>query len=398
MIRLRPDGRWEARCTVGRDPGTGKQIQKSVYGKTQAEVRRKLNELTLDVDREEYTDDGNMSVGKWMDLWYEEYTMTIKDTTKRSYQSVIEQHIKPRLGAVKLSKLSPLMIQRFYNDLSRSGRIIREDRKKQQSEEPGLSPRTVRNVHNVLHKALKQATKSSHRLIKWNPADEVELPKVVEREMSTLTISQIGALLNQLKEDWHYPIFFTTMFCGMRRGEVLGLRWENVDFENQVIHIDGQLQREQKKGGMNRIVPLKNNRSRAIYPAASVFEVLKDHKEKQDRIRREVGVEWQDTGAVFSNLTGGWLDASAVYNALKKHLKKIGVTGVRFHDLRHTFAMISLSEGVDLKTLQETLGHHDPGFTLRVYGHAHEEMKRTAAAKLDIFAKTVQNIPKGDGE
>lgn len=394
MIRQRSDGRWEARYTVGRDPGTGKQIQKSIYGKTQNEVRRKLNGIIKDIDDGQYSDDGSMTVGRWMDIWLEEYTLNIKDTTKRSYSDQIRLHIKPGLGAVKLSKLTPLMIQRFYNKLSESGRIVREDRKQQ--EDPGLSARSVRNVHNVLHKALKQATRPPHSLIKYNPADAVELPRVVEKEMNTLTKEEIAALLNDLKNDWHYPMFYVAMFCGLRRGELLGLQWKNIDFEKRTIRITGQLQRERKKGGINRIVPLKNDKTRVIYPADSVFDVLLDHKHIQDIIKKDAGDKWQDTGAVFTNPTGGWLEGSAVYRCLMRHLANIGIEDVRLHDLRHTFATISIAEGVDIKTLQEELGHHDPGFTLRVYGHTQETMKREAAAKIQSVAAEIQNNTKSD--
>lgn len=396
MIRQRKDGRWEARYTVGRDPGSGKQIQKSIYGKTQNEVRKKLNAIIKDIDDGQYSDSGDMTVSRWMNIWFEEYTLNIKDTTKRSYSDQIRLHINPGIGAVKLSKLTPLMIQRFYNKLSESGRIERPDRK-QQEENPGLSPRSVRNVHNVLHKALKQATKPPHSLIKYNPADAVELPRVVEKEMNTLTPEEITALLKDLQDDWHYPMFYVAIFCGLRRGELLGLMWKNIDFENKIIHITGQLQRERKKGGVNRIVSLKNDKTRTIYPPESVFEILREHKEIQDQLKSDfesAGGEWQCPEAVFTNAFGGWLEGGAVYRCLMKHLANIGVTDVRMHDLRHTFATIAIAEGVDIKTLQEELGHHDPGFTLRVYGHAQESMKRNAAAKLEEVAASMQNKSK----
>lgn len=395
MIHQRKDGRWEARYTVGRDPGTGKQIQKSIYGKTQNEVRRKLNEVIKDIDDGLYSDDGNMTVGRWMDIWLQEYTLNIKDTTRRSYSDQIRLHIKPGLGAVKLSQLTPLMIQRFYNKLSESGRIVREDRK-QQEEDPGLSPRSVRNVHNVLHKALKQAARPPHSLIKYNPADAVELPRVIEKEMNTLSQNEIAALLADLKDDWHYPMFYVAIFCGLRRGELLGLLWKNVDFENRTIRVTGQLQRERKKGGVNRIVSLKNDRARTIYPPESVFQVLADHKRLQETVKVGAGEKWQDTGAVFTNATGGWLEGSAVYRCLMRHLENIGVNNIRMHDLRHTFATVSIAAGVDIKTLQEGLGHHDPGFTLRVYGHAQDTMRRAAADKIEQFAAQIQSGTKED--
>lgn len=165
-------------------------------------------------------------------------------------------------------------------------------------------------------------------------------------------------------------------------------------FENKIIHITGQLQRERKKGGVNRIVSLKNDKTRTIYPPMSVFAILQEHKEVQEKLKLDfesAGGEWQCPEAVFTNASGGWLEGSAVYRCLMRHLAHIGIDDVRMHDLRHTFATIAIAEGIDIKTLQEELGHHDPGFTLRVYGHAQESMKRNAAAKLEEVAASVQS-------
>lgn len=396
MIRQRSNGSWEARYTAGRDPGTGKQIQKSIYGKTQDEVRRKLLEITKDIDDGIYTDSRSMTVGAWLDLWVDEYTINLKDTTLRSYKDHIRLHIKPGLGAVKINKLSPIMIQKFYNKLLTDGRCFAEGRKIDDDTPKGLSPKTVKNIHNVLHKALKQATKPPHSLIKYNPADAVELPKTTQREMSVLSGDDIVAFLNSLKDDWHYPIFYVDIFSGLRRGELLGLQWKNIDFDNKTITVTAQIQRERKKGGKLRLVPLKNDRPRTIYPPPSVFEILKEHKDLQDALREKIICNdgtWEDNDAVFTNEKGGWLEGSAVYRSLQRHLKKLGIDNVRLHDLRHTYATVSISEGVDIKTLQESLGHHDPGFTLRVYGHAVDTMKRNAADKMEAYTKRI-NINK----
>lgn len=392
MIRQRPDGRWEARYTIGRDPGTGKQVQKSIYGKTQDEVRRKLAEVTKDLDDGLRIDSNGTTVGAWMDVWVKEYTVNLKDTTLKSYKDNIELHIKPGLGAIRIDKLTPTMIQRFYNKMLRNGRCFAEGRKIDKDTEKGLSPKTIKNIHNVLHKALNQATKPPHSLIKYNPSDSVELPKVPQREMSVLTEDEVSALLQSLEGDWHYPMFYVDLFCGLRRGELLGLQWKNISFEKGTITVTGQVQRERVKGGILRIVPLKNDKPRTIYPPQSVFTVLKDHRAMQEALKDQViadGGTWEDTGAVFSNGKGGWLEGSAVYRSLKRHLKKAGISSVRLHDLRHTYATASIAEGVDIKTLQESLGHHDPGFTLKFYGHALDTMKIKAAEKMNEYSERI---------
>ena len=383
MIRQRPDGRWEARYTVGRDPGTGKQIQKSIYGKTQNEVRKKLAEIIKDLDDGIYTDAEGLTVGKWMDTWYEEYTVNLKNSTRASYGDLIRLHIKPGIGAVKLDKLTPTMVQKFYNDLINGSK----------GKQP-LAANTVRNVHTVLHKALRQATHPPRCLIKTNPSDYVDLPKAEQAEMKVLTSEELAKLLDVLKNDSHYAMFYIEVFTGLRRGELLALEWSDIDFEKQSISVSKQVQRERGvEHGKLQIVTLKNRKPRTIYPPASVFPILETYRLFQDAYKRSAeyeGIEWQNPDAVFTNAKGGWLDGSVLYRSLQKNLIKAGLPRMRFHDLRHTFATAAIAEGVDVKTIQESLGHHDPGFTLRVYGHAHEEMKKAGAEKLESLAGQIK--------
>ena len=383
MIRQRSDGRWEARYTVGRDPGTGKQVQKSIYGKTQNEVRKKLAEIIKDLDDGIYTDAAGLTVGKWLDTWHEEYTLNLKNTTRASYADIIRLHIKPGIGAVKLDKLTPTTIQKFYNSLMKGTK-----------DKQPLSANSVRNVHTVLHKALRQATHPPRCLIKTNPADYVDLPKAEQKEMRVLTPDEISKLLEVLKHDSHYTMFYIEIFTGLRRGELLALQWSDIDFEKQSITVSKQVQRERGvEHGELRLVPLKNSKPRTIYPPASIFPVLETYRLFQDAYKRSAayeGIEWQNPDAVFTNDRGGWLDGSVLYNTLQRNLVKAGLPRMRFHDLRHTFATTAIAEGVDVKTIQESLGHHDPGFTLRVYGHAHDEMKKAAADKLEALAEQIK--------
>ena len=161
MIRQRPDGRWEARYTVGRNPGTGKQIQKSIYGKTQKEVRQKLTEKLSQIDQGIYTDAVKITLGAWLDIWISEYSGNIKERTRILYDGHIQRHIKPALGAVKLDALNTPAIQKFYNSLQKKN---------------GLSAKTIKNIHGVLHKALQQAVEIGY--IRFNPSDACKLPRV----------------------------------------------------------------------------------------------------------------------------------------------------------------------------------------------------------------------------
>lgn len=242
-----------------------------------------------------------------------------------------------------------------------------------------------------MHKALKQATKPPHSLIKYNPAEGATLPTVVRKEMKVLSDDEIPKLLESMKAHWHYAIYHTALFCGLRRGEVLGLRKENVDYENKCIDIVSQLQREKKKGGKLRLVPLKNNRPRRVYPCDAVFDVLKEYTKLREDMKNDAEDSWNDCGLLFVNTTGGPLDGDAVYKSFKTILKKADVTDIRMHDLRHTYATVSLANGVDVKTLQEDLGHYDPGFTLKQYGHATQKMKKAAGDRMNEYVKSLNS-------
>ena len=157
---------WEARCTVGYDPGTGKQIQRSITGQTQSEVAKRLKQMAVEVDRGTYQDPARITVGQWLDIWQKEYLGSVKPLTALNYAQHITNHIKPAMGALKLETLNTPTIQRFYNELGQP-----------QGDRPGLSPKTVKNIHGVLHKALQQAVKIGY--LRYNPVDACELPRIV---------------------------------------------------------------------------------------------------------------------------------------------------------------------------------------------------------------------------
>ncbi len=175
-IRQRPNGLWEARYTVGRDPGTGKQIQKSVYGKTQKEVRQKLSKATSEIDEGTYFEPSKMTLGQWLDIWLDSYVAhSVKPYTLDSYRTQAEKHIKPAIGKVRLAALTAPLVQGFYNDLL---------------EVDGLSPKSIKNIHGVLHKALSQAVKVGN--IRYNPADACDLPKARKKEIVPLEREEIS--------------------------------------------------------------------------------------------------------------------------------------------------------------------------------------------------------------
>lgn len=378
-IRQRKDGRWEARYTVGRDPGTGKQVQRSVYGATQQEVRKKLAQLTTALDNGTYKEPCKMTVGQWLDIWTADYMGGVKPSTSFLYGEQIRLYIKPALGAVKLETLNTHTIQGFYNGL----RTEREGGR-------ALSPKSVKNIHGILHKALQQAVAVGY--IRFNPADACTLPRVEKKEISPLDEEQIATFLKAIEGHRHELLYKVALFTGMREGEVLGLMWDCVDFEKGTITIKRQLRREQKKGGAYYITTPKNGKPRTITPAPWVMKLLRSQKARQAEQQLKMGPLWENSGMVFTNEAGGYLSYRTVYDCFKRIVAQMGTPSTRFHDLRHTFAVASLRAGDDIKTVQGNLGHHTAAFTLDVYGHVTEQMKKDSAQRMEGFIKGVLKL------
>jgi len=378
-IRQRPDGRWEARYTVGRDPGTGKQIQRSVYGSTQKEVRQKLAQAVAAIDSGTYTDPSKMTVGQWLDIWQRDYLGGVKPFTVLNYSQHIKNHIKPAMGAIKLDALNAHTIQSFYNSLGaeRDGK-------------PGLSPKTVKNIHGVLHKALQQAVKIGY--LRFNPADACELPRIEKKEIKPLDDEAMSAFIEAVRGHRFEAIYLTMLFTGIRRGEACGLLWDCVDLERGTIRIDKQLQNIPGQPGAYRLASTKNSKGRTITAAASVVKLLRKHRAQQNERRLKAGPLWQDNGYVFCNEVGEHLSPSTVYHEYKRIVASIGLPDARLHDLRHSYAVASLRAGDDIKTVQGNLGHHAAAFTLDVYGHVTEEMKQASADRMEEYIKGIVDL------
>lgn len=367
---------FEARYTAGYDPGTGKQIQRSITGKTQKEVSQKLKAATLAIDEGTYTAPSKMTVGEWLNIWVSEYLGGVKPRTVDSYKAIVNTHLLPGLGAIKLDALAPHTVQSFYNSLSAPNK-----------NRSALSPKTIKNVHGILHKALQQAMANGY--IKTNATDPCILPKITRKEISPLDESQISAFLQAIKGHRYESLFITALFTGMRESEVCGLMWDCVDLNSGVITINKQLQKVRGSGGEYVLAPTKNGKSRTITVAGFVVKVLAGVKRKQLENRLRYGECWEDSGFVFTDDLGLHLKQQTVYLDFKKIMQEIGSPGTRFHDLRHSYAVAAIRSGDDIKTVQENLGHATAAFTLDVYGHVTEKMKQESADRMDQFIKAV---------
>lgn len=316
---------WEGRVTTGYDPGTGRQVQRSFSGKTQREVREKMQAVAVEVNNGTYTEPTKLTVGQWLDIWQETYLNGIKPRTVAVYESDIRLHIKPALGAIRLEALSVHAIQNFYNSLVKGGKGKRP-----------LSAKTVKNIHGVLHHALKQAV--ANGLLRSNPANACSLPRIEKKELQPLDEEDIAAFLKEIKGHRFEAIFMVTLFTGMREGEVLGLTWDCVDFDNGTLLINKQLQLHQEIGmAAYELASPKNGRSRTIAAAPTVMAVLKQRRCTQIQHQLLAGEVWSNPdGLVFTDEIGGHLTKSAVYRAYKTVVAAIGRPDARFHDVRHS--------------------------------------------------------------
>ena len=315
---------WEARLTVGVDPGTGKQIRRSFSGKTQKEVREKMQAAAVAVNEGEYFEPSKMTVGQWLDTWATEYLNSVKPRTVESYKANIEQHLKPAIGAKRLSELNAVDVQRLYNNLTNK-----------RTKQP-LSAKSKKNVHGTLHKALEKAVSLGY--IRHNPADKPDLPKVQKAEIKPLADSEMIAFLNAIKGHEYEAVYLVTLFTGMREGEVLGLTWDCIDFKSGTITIKQQLQKVRGTGGEYILAPTKNGKSRIVAPAKYVMQILTRQRKTQNEQRLKAGPAWSNPlDLVFTNSLGKNLCAQTVYLHFKKLAAEAGVPDARFHDLRHPY-------------------------------------------------------------
>lgn len=363
---------WEARVTTGRDPGTGKQVQRSFTGKTQKEVREKMQAVAVEVNEGTYREPCKLTVGEWLDIWTADYLISVKPSTAQRYRDSIRLHIKPAIGAVKLANLRPHMVQGFINSLD-------------------YAPATVRLICSVLREALEKASVLEY--IPKNPFKGCELPRLEQKEVHPLDDQQLAALLGAAKGEDMECIITVALFTGLRLSEILGLTWGAVDFTHGLIKVDKQLApAEQRKEG-NAFTSTKSRKARIISAAPSVLAALGNQKRQQARMKLKAGPAWSNPkGLVFTDGVGGAFTQQRAKHRFAVVAKAAGLEGVRFHDMRHTYAVNALRAGDDVKTVQGNLGHATAAFTLDRYGHVTEQMKQDSASRMEGFIKGVLSL------
>lgn len=364
-IYQRPDGRWTAQVTVGYN-AQGKRVRKTVYGESKGEVQEKLTRLQNSKLDGMLTDTGRLKVAAYLDRWLADVARpTIRATTHVSYEGLIRNHISPRIGGIKLDKLTPAHVQGLYSALERDG----------------ASSTIRRQCHVVLNRALKQAVQWG--MVPRNVCSAAKRPRDEEKEIQPLTAEQAQALLNAAAGNRLEALYVVAVTTGMRLGELMGLQWGDVDLEAGAIQVRRTLQ---EVGGKFSLVETKTKKSkRKVDLPKLAVDALHEHRKRQLAAGHLAG------GYVFTDTAGGHLRRSNVHRySYKPLLKRAGLPTIRFHDLRHTAATLLLLDGVHPKIVQERLGHSKIGVTLDTYSHVLPTMQKEAAARLDrMFAAKI---------
>lgn len=362
-IRKRADGRWEAMITL-----PGGRGRKSLYGKSRAEVARKLTEARRSVDQGITVPLGRMTLASFMAQWLSEVIkLNLRDKTYHSYEQVTRVHILPNLGKVLLSELTPLRLQRLLNEKAGGP----------------LSPRSVQIIHAVLRQALGHAERMNY--IGQNPlaAKRVPAPRAPRHEAPAISPDDARSVLAALRGDRLEALVTAALAVGLRQGEALGLTWKDINFGSGTVTIRHQLQRID--GEYQLVEPKSRSGRRQIAVPTTVLDALRALKVQQLEERLAAGSEWRGNpfDLVFTSRTGWPLDGVNVTRTFQRRLAAAGLSRLRFHDLRHGAASLLLAEGVHPRVVMEVLGHSQISLTLGTYSHVIPQLTRNAADRMD---------------
>jgi len=366
IYRRKGEG-WCAQYTVYTANG---RKRKTLYGKTRQEVAAKLAKVLSDREGGLAFDARNLMVGEYLDLWLRDSVKdTVRLTTYQGYERIVRLHINPTLGRVKLENLTPTHLRSLYRERLESG----------------MAPRMVQLIHTTLHKALKQA--AADGLVPRNVAGIVRAPRSPSKEIKTLAPQQARALLQSARTDRLEALYVLAVTTGMRQGELLGLKWEDVDMETGTLQVRRTLSTATGRGfSFNAPKTAKGRRS--IKLPASGISSLRRHREAQQQESDKITGLWEDHGLVFTTHVGTPMSRQdLITRSFRPLLQRAKLPNIRFHDLRHTCASLLLGRGVHAKLVQELLGHATISVTLDTYSHVLPSMtNQTATAMEDVLS------------
>jgi integrase len=372
-IRERSPGSFELRYSLGTDPATGRRkIATATVRGTAKDAAKELRRLLSAVDNGDHVNPTRMTVREWLATWLAAIREEVSPKSHERYEEIVRNFLGPALGNLRLAKLAPVHIQEAYNALATSGR--------RDGKEGGLAPRTRRHIHRILKSALSRAVKQ--QLLGRNPADAIDrLPKVERREMTALSADQSQLLLDEIGHTRVYWPVLIALATGMRRGEILALRWRNLDLDRGIVRVVESL--EQTKAGL-RFKPPKTEKARAITLPAFAVDELRRLKRQQAEELLAQGIRQDGDALVCPRADGNPMQPRSLTHEFSVLISRSRlIPRIRFHDLRHSHASQLLVAGVHPKVAQERLGHSTITTTLDLYSHVSETMQEDAATRID---------------
>jgi integrase len=372
-LKQRAKGSWTIWLELPRDPSTGKRRQQTLTIRgTKRDAERKLAELQHQIDSGGYVSPAKLTVGEYLQLWLRDYAATsVRPQTLAGYRDKIETHLVLGLGGIPLAELRPAHLKTFYLKALESGRADGTG---------GLSASSVAHLHRILSKALSDAVRSE--LVARNVAEAVDPPRIERREVRTLNSGEVSRFLEAARKGDFYTLFLLAVHTGMRRSELLGLRWRDVDLDLATLSVV-QAAHELPGGRIIYSEPksAKGRRLVALTPSAVVG--LRAHRERQEQNHAMLGKPLTESDLAFSHPDGSPIKPGSVTHAFKWLAHKLGFHGVRFHDLRHTHASLMLAQGVHPKIVSERLGHATVSITLDTYSHVTPGLQEAAAKRFE---------------
>jgi integrase len=359
-------GGWAYRVDAGQDPGTGRRNQMSKQGfRTKREAELAMSEAMQSIATNSVVSKSSMRLGEYLDGWLPGQASRVRETTLRSYDIAV-QRIKGRIGFVPLQSLTALQVERFYTDLLADGGKTSQ----------GLAAKTVRNTHVVLRKALSDAERLG--LVARNVASTAQAPTARRPEFTTWSSDELREFFASARDDRLFAAFVLLATTGMRRGEALGLRWPDVDFDAAQLAV---VQTLTTVGTDVVITQPKTQRSRrTVYLDEHTIKVLQDHRQRQRADKQSAGDSWDGLNdLVFRTEIGHWIHPDRFSRDFARLASASGLPPIRLHDLRHTHATLALKAGVHPKVVSERLGHATVGITLDLYSHVTPGIARDAA-------------------
>jgi len=374
------NGSFRLKAPLGKNPQTGKyeSYYETFHGNI-TEARKRLRQILTELDKGIFVKPSKTTVAEYLNTWLQDYCKpSLSPRTVQLYSYICRVHVIPAIGRIPITELKPQHLQKLYSEKLSSG----------------LSARTVQICHVAIHKALKNAVRINQ--INRNVADAVDKPKIHRPEMHPMTDTDLSRFLEAAKQGHYYALFYTYLFTGMRRSELLAVRWCDVDLLGMQISVSRTMQ--YINGVKNRVTfkePKSKTSRRLIALSPSTVSILGEHRKAQERMRESLDLPpITDSDLVFSHWDGRPLLPDSITHAWVKLVRKCGLKGIRLHDTRHTHATIMLKQGVHPKVVQERLGHSTISTTLDTYSHVAPGLQQAAARGFDEILKKDSTMDK----